>query len=103
MNEFTEFVKSRDKAIVSYWENGELDTFMKHIKKHDGNVVYKRFIKSNQIVQLMTVCFMTLGITRPEVAKYHSQAEKLLEELRLLEEFKKRLFEELKKGENNLS
>ena len=89
MNEFTEFVKSRDKAIVSYWENGELDTFMKHIKKHDGNVVYKRFIKSKQTVQLMTVCFMTLGITSPEVAKYHSQAQELLEYL--------------KKGENNLS
>lgn len=89
MNEFTEFVKSRDKAIISFWENGELDTFMKHIKKHDGNDVYKCFIKSKQTFQLMTVCFMTLGITRPEVVKYHSQAQELLEDL--------------EKGENNLS
>lgn len=86
----TEFVKSRDKAIVSYWENKELDTLMKHIKKYNTNI-YNRFIKANQIVKLMTVCFMTLGITSPEVAKYHSQAEKLLELLRLSE------------GENNLS
>lgn len=89
MNEFTEFVKSRDKAIVSYWENGELDTLLKHIKKYKGNDVYKCFIKSNQTFQLMTVCFMTLGITSPEVVKYHSQAQELLEDL--------------KKGENNLS
>ena len=97
MNEFTEFVKSRDKAIVSYWENGELDTLMKHIKKYNGNDVYMYFVNSNQTVKLMTVCKMTLGITSPEVVKYHSQAQELLEE------FKKRLFEELKKGENNLS
>lgn len=99
----TEFVKSRDKAIVSYWENGELDTLLKHIKKYDGNDLYKHFVNSNQIVQLMTVCKLTLDIASPEVVKYHSQAQELLEELRLLEEFKKRLFEELKKGENNLS
>lgn len=88
MNEFTEFVKSRDKAIVSYWENGELDTLLKHIKKYNSNI-YKRFIKANQIVKLMTVCHITLGITSPEVVKYHSQAQELLEDL--------------KKGENNLS
>ena len=97
MNEFTEFVASRDNAIISYWENGELDTLLKHIKKYDGNDVYMYFVNSNQIVKLMTVCKMTLGITSPEVIKYHSQAQELLEE------FKKRLFEELKKGENNLS
>lgn len=89
MNEFTEFVKSRDKAIISFWENGELDTFMKHIKKYKGNDFYKHFVNSNQTVKLMIVCFMTLGITRPEVVKYHSQAQELLEDL--------------EKGENNLS
>lgn len=89
MNKIVGFVASRNNAIISFWENGELDTFMKHIKKHDGNAVYKCFIKSKQTFQLMTVCFMTLGITSPEVVKYHSQAQELLEEL--------------KKGENNLS
>lgn len=89
VNKVVGFVASRDKAIISFWENGELDTFMKHIKKHDGNDVYMYFVNSNQIVKLMTVCFMTLGITSPEVAKYHSQAQRLLEDL--------------EKGENNLS
>ncbi len=95
MNKIVGFVASRDKAIISYWENEELDTLLKHIKKYNGNDFYKRFVNSNKIVQLMTVCHMTLGITSPEVVKYHSQAEKLLEDLRLLED--------LKKGENNLS
>lgn len=97
MYSITQFVKSRDKAIVSYWENEELDTLLKHIKKYNGNDFYKRFVNANQIVQLMTVCKLTLGITSPEVAKYHSQAEELLEELRKEEK------EVLEKGENNLS
>lgn len=50
---------------------------MKHIKKYNANI-YNRFIKVNQIVKLMTVCKLTLGITSPEVVKYHSQAQKLL-------------------------
>ena len=85
----TEFVASRDNAIISYWENGEFCTLLKHIKKYKENDFYKHFVNSKQTVQLMTVCFMTLGITSPEVAKYHSQAQELLEYL--------------KKGENNLS
>ena len=97
MYSITQFVKSRDKAIASYWENEELDTLLKHIKKYNGNDFYKRFVNANQIVKLMTVCKITLGITSPEVVKYHSQAEELLEELRKEEK------EVLEKGENNLS
>lgn len=90
MYTIAEFVASRDNAIISYWENKELDTLTKHIEKYNANI-YNRFIKANQIVKLMTVCHLTLGITSPEVAKYHVQAQELLELLRLSE------------GENNLS
>ena len=96
MYSITQFVKSRDKAIISYWENGELDTLLKHIKKYNRDT-YFRFVNANQIVKLMTVCKITLGITSPEVVKYHSQAEEILEELRKEEK------EVLEKGENNLS
>lgn len=96
MYSITQFVKSRDKAIVSYWENEELDTLLKHIKKYNRDT-YFRFVNANQIVKLMTVCKITLGITSPEVVKYHSQAEEILEELRKEEK------EVLEKGENNLS
>ena len=96
MYSITQFVKSRDKAIISYWGNGELDTLLKHIKKYNRDT-YFRFVNANQIVKLMTVCKITLGITSPEVVKYHSQAEEILEELRKEEK------EVLEKGENNLS
>lgn len=77
MDVIAEFVASRDNAIISFWENKELDTLLKHIKKYNANI-YNHFIKANQIVKLMTVCHLTLGVTSPEVAKYHSQAQELL-------------------------